>query len=522
MVHDHYITAAVSGIYHRAERQPDTEYVVGTFVDTGVVMQLMNLNNQVVYGRRGTGKTHLLKVLGNSLGGDPGNAVCSLDLRTIGSTLQFSDEAVPVKARALSLFRDVLAEVHRVLLRHLSRAEPGPSAAVLEALDELGRVAVEPVTSYVESARTTRRLKRRTGGRSAEGKLAWPASLGFAGKSETGRHAERETGRSFAVRQEDKIVFPHLNASLSGVLEGTGTRLYLLLDEWSSLPKEVQPYLAEFFKRSLLTLPTVAVKIASLEYRSQFGVRRPGGEIVGFEMGSDVSAALDLDDYYVYDRYPDGVAAIFADVLYRHIAAELPPGYLEDNYRSTAGGDLPLLLFTDRDAFHHLVRASEGVARDLIVVFTMAYMDARKRSAVRIDRPTVSRAARQWYDQDKSQNLDDELQAALERIIDEVVGTRRARSFLLPRELERSPVIQRLFDARVLHLMQRGFVLPGRPGVRYNVYTLDYGIYVDVLPGCQACLAGEAACADPLAAWAPPGAAGGEPGGLVLPERVLR
>ncbi len=55
------------------------------------------------------------------------------------------------------------------------------------------------------------------------------------------------------------------------------------------------------------------------------------------------------------------------------------------------------------------------------------------------------------------------------------------RSFLLPKELASHPLIQRLFDLRVLHLVQRGYADKDRPGVRYNIYTLDYGTYVDLL-----------------------------------------
>ena len=42
-------------------------------------------------------------------------------------------------------------------------------------------------------------------------------------------------------------------------------------------------------------------------------------------------------------------------------------------------------------------------------------------------------------------------------------------------------MVQRLFDARVLHLMKRGYADKDNPGVRYNIYSLDYGTYVDLL-----------------------------------------
>ena len=69
----------------------------------------------------------------------------------------------------------------------------------------------------------------------------------------------------------------------------------------------------------------------------------------------------------------------------------------------------------------------------------------------------------------------------LRNIIDDVIGQRKARSFLLPRELERHPVVQRLFDARILHHMQRGYADKDNPGIRCNIYTIDYGAYVDLI-----------------------------------------
>lgn len=89
--------------------------------------------------------------------------------------------------------------------------------------------------------------------------------------------------------------------------------------------------------------------------------------------------------------------------------------------------------------------------------------------------------ARQWFEQDKEGNLDASLRRVLRRITDEVIGTRRARSFLLPRELSDHPVIQKLFDLRVLHLVLRGYADKDKPGVRHNIYSLDYGTYVDLL-----------------------------------------
>jgi hypothetical protein len=201
---------------------------------------------------------------------------------------------------------------------------------------------------------------------------------------------------------------------------------------------------------------------------------------VGFELGADVSAFLDIDDYYVYDRNPDRITDTFGSMLVRHLNNSLPEGYLAGLGVST-GTELASRLFTERKVFQELVRASEGVARDLINIFSKAYFIAHRKGREKIERSAVLEAARQWFEQDKERNLDDELRQVLRRISDEVIGNRKARSFLLAREVADNPIIQRLFDLRILHLVHRGYADKDRPGVRYNIYSLDYGTYVDLL-----------------------------------------
>ena len=58
--------------------------------------------------------------------------------------------------------------------------------------------------------------------------------------------------------------------------------------------------------------PALTVKIASIEYRSNFNREAELNNVIGFEMGPDISSVLELDDYYVYDRNPDAVAALLA------------------------------------------------------------------------------------------------------------------------------------------------------------------------------------------------------------------
>lgn len=481
LVEDQSLMQAVSGIRQRSERQQNLQKLIDAFVDVGILAQIDNTNNQIIYGRRGTGKTHIFKVLASHLLENMSNAIVYIDARTLGSTSQFSDQTVPMKQRCLSLFRDVLGEIYNGLLDYIVNEQEDNASAALEALNELGKVMTEPVSSYAVETVTSRKVDKNSTASSVDLSLGTKEGLALALRDNTGNSLEEEQTTAYRVAQQDKVIFPALHSLLKDVLQQANATLFILLDEWSSIPIDIQPYLAEFLKRGFFPNPHVVVKIASLEYRSNFGERHESGQILGFEIGSDISTALDIDDYYVYDRNPEVVTDLFSDMLYKHLKSELPDNYLESKYEISSGRKLVAILFTDRFAIKELVRASEGVARDLINIFTSAYFAAQRTAHVDITKGLVLDAAHQWFEQDKAKNLDEELVQALAAIVQEVVGHRRVRYFMLPREKENHPVIRRLFDSRVLHLVQRGHIDKRNPSLRYNTYTLDYGTYANLL-----------------------------------------
>lgn len=483
MLGDPQLMRAVSRINQRSERQDDLNKLIETYVDVGLLPQLDNRNHQVFYGRRGTGKTHVMKVLESTLAEDARRTVVYIDCRTLGSSSQFSDAELPMGRRCLALFKDILLMTSDALLEHIAEAPSAGADQALEALAGLGEVIAEPVKKYVEQEYSEQHSVNSENSASIASSMT---ALSGAVSGKFGVNAGYKEGSAASaatkgvVQQEDKIIFPDLNRTLQAVLELADSELFLLIDEWSSLPLDIQPYLSEFVKRGLLPLDRVTVKISALEYRCRFTAASDNG-VLGFELGADIATAPDLDDYYVYDRNPEHLAHIYADMLLRHLSSELPEGYMRDTHRVSDAKQFASRVFTERGVFAELARASEGVIRDLINIFTKAYFNAHRRGRASIDKRAVLEAAQQWFEQDKSQHLDDQLQEVLSRIVHEVIGVRRSRSFMLPRDLERHPVIQRLFDARVLHHMQRGYADKDNPGVRYNIYSVDYGTYVDLL-----------------------------------------
>ena len=479
MLQDQKITIAVSRILQRSERHVDIDKLVETFVDIGIFPQLINRNNQILYGRRGTGKTHVMKVLQTEILKQENVVANYLDCRTLGSTSQFSDASLPIQKRCLALFRDILTPVYNSLLEFIVENPNNDSEKALNALDELLDTITKPIKTFKQDSEI-KTFEHGEGNSKSGGINFASTSPGISLEYTSSESSSEATKQSFRVSEEDKIIFPSLHNSLSQTINLANVELYLLIDEWSSIPEDLQPYLAEFLKRGILPVNRAVLKIASLEYRSKFKIPNTN-PIFGFELGADISTAPDLDDYYVYDRNPEHITNLFGEILLKHLNVDLPNDYLKDNFGIKNGDDLASKLFTQRDTLKELSRAAEGVVRDLINIFTNAFFDARKRGRSTIDLKAILEASRQWFEQDKAQDLDDEMHNVLRRIVDDVIGNKKARSFLLPRFLIKHDTIKKLFDARVLHHMQRGYADKDNPGVRYDIYSLDYGTYVDLI-----------------------------------------
>jgi hypothetical protein len=251
--------------------------------------------------------------------------------------------------------------------------------------------------------------------------------------------------------------------------------------------------LAEFLRKALMCLPQVAVKIATLEYRTNFREDRDAhNNVIGFELGADVSTALELDEYFVFYGQKSKVPDHFAELLYRHITREVDlqagaDAYLARTYGISERSQLVAGLFTSRKTFLELVRAGEGVARDFINVFSKAYFGSVRDDEPGIRARAIREAAAEWYELDKALNLRDREEQALEIISQQVITRNGTVNFLLSRREERCALVRALVDLRMIHLLKRGYRPDKRnPASRYNIYALDYGTYAHLLGGAEA------------------------------------
>ena len=113
----------------RAERSSDA-MLVASFVDSAPLFDLLSTpSNQVIYGRRGTGKTHALKFLFEQVD-NKGDHPIYIDLRSIGSNGSiYSDSERSLVERASTLLIDVLGalydELYRLVLARIDKSLSG-------------------------------------------------------------------------------------------------------------------------------------------------------------------------------------------------------------------------------------------------------------------------------------------------------------------------------------------------------------------------------------------------------------
>ena len=473
------LNRALNQIPKRAEKQ-EGPLLRESFVDSGIADVLDTVDHQVLYGRRGTGKTHALSYLAAEVS-SRGDIALSIDLRAVGSPDGVFDPVSATPAdRAGRLLVDLLTHVHDALLEVFldeSFVEKDVDVLMASADELLGAISTVRVSGDVTTTHEDEDVATR--------KQGWFARLTANGLSGGVRREQSKGGRSL-VRETRRgperlsLNFGRVAHVLARLATGLGgRRVWLLLDEWNSVPRDLQPYLAEFLLRCVLPLQRFTVKITAVEQQTSFRAVI-NGRAVGIELGADMGAHINLDDFLVYEGNEERSRDFFRHLFLKQLLSVGVVSQQPELALLRESNDVVRLGFTDGRAFDELVRAAEGVPRDALYIAAKA---ASRAGQDRLSLSGIRAAAQSWYQTDKSAPLRsrEDAQRLLSWILDRVIREKRARAFLVSQAYARDPLLQALFDARILHIVRRGYSAQDHPGERYDVWSIDYGAYVDLL-----------------------------------------
>jgi hypothetical protein len=470
------INALLAMISRRAERL-DPQQQAQTFVSLGGIEQtLLNSDNRVLFGRRGTGKTHVLSFVADKAK-QSGDMAIMLDLRTIGSsTYIYADESISISERATRLLRDFMTAMHDALLDQITAPRNRYDVARLSPLiDELANAAKEVfVRETIEQKHVEGSSVESTFGAQGKAKLSALPSVELKGKNEQQQTVGTTTETTNKGRVRLSVSIGQANRALSEFANRFSKRIWVFIDEWSTLPEVLQPYLADFIKRTFFPNRKYSVHIAAIEHRSSFRGGN-GADDIGIELGADAFADINLDDYLVFENQHQGSIEFFKEMLFRHLMAVSP----SDDLPVRSADDFLRVAFTQEPAFRELVRACEGVPRDAINILQIA---ATRAQDEKISVSHIRGSAKDWYDRDKATyvNTNQDADSLLRWIIDRVIGDRKAKAFMVRSDV-RNDILERLFDERILHIARKSYSTKQEPGIRYKVWKLDYGCYVDLI-----------------------------------------
>ncbi|MGV1098031.1 hypothetical protein ACUUL3_01285 [Thiovibrio sp. JS02] len=436
---------------------------------------------QILFGRRGTGKTHVLGYLSNEIQ-RLGAIAIQLDMRTMGSTGGiYSDPRLTVAERATRLLVDSLSVIHdHILTEILEKAEEYDLSMLGPLLDKFIDAATSVVVDgTVETQESESSTRMSTNGIKTDigiSPLEIRGSVSMTAEDREQSAEERRTKKEGKERL--RVCFGAVGRELEKlVLALPKSQLWIILDEWSEIPLDLQPYLADLLRRTVLPIRGVTVKIAAIEQRCRFRIPDTLMGHIGIEVGADAATSINLDEFLVFDNNPGLAKQFFRDLLHRHVRALIAV----TNEMTVTESALEFIngTFTQMPAFEEFVRSAEGVPRDAINIIGIA---AQKALDNTISIPNVRAAARTWYTRAKQQAVSSKplAQNLLNWIIDEVIQHRQARAFLLGSDVK-DELIDFLYDARVLHVIRQGVSAQDVPGRRFNVYALDYGCYVDLI-----------------------------------------
>ncbi len=424
---EHRFLQAITNINRRAEKQTDTEKLVQVFVETDLPTRCETTDHQIILGRRGTGKTHLLRYFQyqKQLRGE---VVYFADCRYWGSGIPSSSENLVVIAS--KYFSAFLNDLGTYLLDHAIR--------------------LEGVSSETED-RILHRL--------SEGLVSFMSP---------------QSGDGISVFNYRQIA-----DTMTALLEDLDIKnFFIVIDEWAQIPIQAQPYVAEFIKRAILTVPTISLKILAVNYQCRFSANI-NQSVIGMQRGADFTDVIDIEQDLVFDANRPQVINFFSQLLYNHLGAELN---LPLSVSTDEKFDAIKRLFTQEPAFVELVRAAEGNCRDFICTFAKAYIEGYRsdNKARTIGIPHIQNAALSWYANEKEANIKDEqeVQETINYLVDKVLKDYKSRTFMVEVGLDEHPRLMRLLNERILHRLNHRYSHPDRPGLRYELFTLDYGAYV--------------------------------------------
>lgn len=460
------------------------EYALESFYDYNLTPHLMNKTNQIIQGSRGMGKTHILKVLERTLSKKVDKTIhcIFLDCRKIGSGItsglstQNEDSPYPfnIEARFFQYFLDYLTEELKAFYKYQYYEDDKQRSRVFQLLSDMKSSILTTTKIKNDFTTTITDSDNTTESTNSLGEIALLKSVNLSRRRDKGaaKAVSKEMRQDIHVRYS--LSFPKFGRLLEELLETTDTRIFLLLDEWSSILTNIQPYFADFLGRTLFSISRVKFKIAVLPQGCNFQAVINGRKF-GLDIGEDIKLGLDLDRIYSVDNAPSDIIGFCFSFLCQHLSVSVGSKIDKSEFVRN-------MFDNDKTAFM-LVRASEGNPRDFITLTAMCVRDflSEKHSVITAEK--VISCAKEQFVGAKLQNCPPSAHDLLNKLVRYVVYRNHNRGFLIDSIcLKNSPDLKWLITAKIIHILKENYMEYEKAmSSSCAILVLNFGTYCDAL-----------------------------------------
>ncbi len=466
------------------ESTRSSEEGVKRFIEPGQGMlgRALSKRHHMIFGRRGSGKSSLLRKAAADLTIDR-RPIAFVDMETFkGHT--YPDVLISVLVSTLKEFREWLetAAVNPAtktsFWEKLFGTKPSKAAYKKTDVELLVKdvsakiVDLEAQLYSADKVRTTSTRGSETADDSAVGATVGGGVAGatfeFDAKTATKSSSRQELSQTY---EHSKVEFLHQHILeyqdlFRRVRQVCGGDSYLFLDDMYHIRKADQPSVIDYFHR-IAKGNGLWLKIGTIQHRTNWYVH--GDPPIGVKLGDDAES-IDLNQ--TLEKY--SITKEFLTKILRTFASEKK---LEPDEMLNEG------------AVDRLVLASGGVARDFLTIFRRAVIVARERGndarGEKVGSEDVNKAAGE-HEQSKREELkrdvvDDqlEIEKQFEKITNFCLNEARANLFLIEKKPKNKEfqLIQQLVDLRLVHLVSSRVTVSKVPGKIFEAYLLDLSVY---------------------------------------------
>lgn len=470
----------LSTIVEEATRS--TEEGVKYFVEPagGSLRRSKSRRHHIVFGRRGSGKSSLLRKAAAVLmierapiayvdlepfkGHSYPDLLLSVLIAAFRSFKQWLDTAAIAPSTKTNFWKKLFGGVPSkpAYSRKACQELSGVVAAQIARLEQELHAAE---TTEVKST-TTAAVEDTAGGKASAGLKIAPigelgSELSASQTNKTGTATEQQFRRSKIDFLRRRVMqYQEVFDSLFNVSDGDA---FLFLDDLYHIKRQNQPQVLDYF-HSIAKGHRLWLKIGTIRHRTDWYVH--GDPPVGVKLGDDADE-IDLD--LTLEKY----------ALTKKFLVEI----LES--LSTSVGLTPIDFITD-GAIDRLVLASGGVARDFLSIFRRAIDVSRERSADKISAEDVNMAAgeyepakREEFKRDTYSDEEGSLDSVFQSVRDFCLNTANSNCFLINKDARGGEIdsLHELVDLKLLHLIRSRVTVNSRGGQIYEAYMLDLSQY---------------------------------------------